>query len=214
MQQRVEVGRDLRAVLRFVGGIAPPATGTVVDTDTGVAGHGRGDPSHVRRHLACAGLEHHRRCAGASAVQVQFVSADVDQLTGHLMRCGICRCTHGGVTAADRGRGQYHHHRVEKPASGAATKRSVCTDEHPDHQRQQGRGPHPAEHPVHRRAERHQDKTTCPHEHCRSPGPPLGLIREPHGKHRQHRPAQREAAQHCAGHLAFPSRDERGGDEQ
>ena len=58
LQQRVQVGRDLGAVLGGVGGLAPAATGAVVDADPGVAGDGRGDPPEVRRHLAGARFEH------------------------------------------------------------------------------------------------------------------------------------------------------------
>src|SRR6266540_3626557 len=59
LEQRVEVGRYLRAVLGGVSGLAPPATCTVVDADTGVTGYGRRNPPHIRGHLARARLKHH-----------------------------------------------------------------------------------------------------------------------------------------------------------
>ena len=59
LQQRVEVGRYLGAVLGGVSGLAPPATCAVVDAHTGVTGYGRRDPPEIRRHPACARFEHH-----------------------------------------------------------------------------------------------------------------------------------------------------------
>ena len=58
LQQRVEVGRYLPAVLRGVSGLAPSATCAVVDADSGVTGHGRRNPPENRRHLASARFEH------------------------------------------------------------------------------------------------------------------------------------------------------------
>ena len=106
LQQRVQVGRDLRGVLGGVSGLAPPATCAVVDADPGVTGDGRRDPPHVRGHLARAGLQHDGGTARAGAVQVQAVSADVDQLTRHRVGPGIRRRTHGRVAAAHRGKRQ------------------------------------------------------------------------------------------------------------
>jgi hypothetical protein len=58
LQQPVEVGRDLRAVLGAVSGLTPPPTRAVIDADTGVPGDGRRDPPETRRHPAGARFEH------------------------------------------------------------------------------------------------------------------------------------------------------------
>ena len=50
LQQRVQVGRDLQAVLRSVRGLAPSTTRTVVDADPGVSGYRRSDPPETRGH--------------------------------------------------------------------------------------------------------------------------------------------------------------------
>ena len=142
------------------------------------------------------------------------MSADVDQLTRHRVGPGVHRFTHGLVAAADRGKSQHREHRVEQPASAPAAKLSMGADDHPDRQRQQGGRPHPVEHLVHRGAERHQEKTAQSHEQRRSRRPSLWLVGEPHREHGQHRPAQRESAQDCAGDGALLGRDERGGGEE
>ena len=88
------------------------------------------------------------------------------------------------------------------------------TDEHPDGQHQHGRGPHPAEHLVHRGAKPDQEQAAHSHEQGRSHGPSLRLIGEPDREHRQHRPTQRESAQDRARDGTFLSRDERGEGEK
>ena len=46
-EQRVQVRGNVGAVLRAVRCVAPAATGAVVHADSGVAGHGRGNPAEV-----------------------------------------------------------------------------------------------------------------------------------------------------------------------
>jgi hypothetical protein len=58
LQQRVEVGRYLCAVLGGISGRAPPATCTIVDADPGVTGDGRRNPPENRRHPAATRFEH------------------------------------------------------------------------------------------------------------------------------------------------------------
>ena len=61
--------------------VAPPATGTVVDADSGVIGDGRRYPAEGGGHVASARFQHDCGAPCASAVQVQPVTAaDVDQL--------------------------------------------------------------------------------------------------------------------------------------
>jgi hypothetical protein len=214
LQQRVQIGGYLCGVLPGVGGFAPPAAGTVVDADPGVPGDGRRDPPEIRRHLPGARLQHDggRACAGAA--QVQAVSAHVDQLPRHRVGLGIGCCTQGLVAAADRGQRQHRDHWIQQPASESARKLSMDTDEHPDGQGQHGRGPHPVEHLVHRGAKPHQEQAAHPHEQCRSRGPSLRLIGEPHREHRQHRPPEGESAQDGASDGTLLGRDERGGGEE
>ena len=59
LQQGVEVGRYLRAVLGAVSGLAPAVTCAVVDADAGLLGDGRGDPPEIRRHQAGTRFENH-----------------------------------------------------------------------------------------------------------------------------------------------------------
>lgn len=142
------------------------------------------------------------------------MSADVDQLTGRGVGPGIRRFAHGLVATANRGEGQHRKHRVEQPASGRTAQLSTRADEHPDHQRQQGRRPHPGEDLIHRGAERHQEETAYSHEQCRCRRPSLWLVGEPHRKQGQHRPAQRQSTQNCASYPGLRRRDEWGSDEE
>jgi hypothetical protein len=98
-------------------------------------------------------------------VQVEAVSADVDQLTRHGIRVSVHGFPHGLIAAADRSQRQHPEHRVQQPASDPATQPSARTDEHPDHQRQQSRRPHPVQHLTDRAAEPDQEQTTHSHEH-------------------------------------------------
>jgi hypothetical protein len=214
LQQGVEVGRDLRAILRGVSGLAPPATGAVVDADPGGPGDGRRDPPEIRRHSAGGRFQHHGGRARAGAVQVQAVSAHVDQLPRHRVGLGIGGCTQGLVAATQRGQRQHHDHRGEQPAPARARKLSMGADEHPDGQGRHGRGPHPVEHLVHRGAKPHQEQAAQAHGQGRSRGPSLRLIGEPDREHGQHRPAQGESAQDGAGDGTLLGRDERGGGEE
>ncbi len=141
------------------------------------------------------------------------MSAHVDQLTRHWV-VFIQRFTHSLVAAAYRGQSHEREHRVQQPSPASTMKLATRSDDHPDHQRQQGRGPHPSEDPVNLRAEHHQEQTAQPHEQRRSRSPPLRLIGEPHREHGQHRPTQRESAQDRAGDVALLRRDERGGNEE
>jgi hypothetical protein len=52
------------------------------------------------------------------------------------------------------------------------------------------------------------------HDQCRSRGPSLRLIGEPHREHGQHRPAQGESAQDGTSDGTLIRRDERGGNEE
>jgi hypothetical protein len=142
------------------------------------------------------------------------VSAHVDQLTRHRVGLGIRCFPQGLVAAADRGQSQHCDHWVQQPTSTPAMKLSMDTDDHPDGQRQHGRGPHPVEQLVQRGAKPHQEQAAQSHEQCRSRGPSLWLIGEPDREHRQHRPAQRESAEDCASDGTFLCRDERGGGEE
>ena len=142
------------------------------------------------------------------------MSADVDQLTRHRVGVGVHRFTHRLVAAADGGDGQHRDHGVEQPAAGPAPKLPTDADDHPDDERQQGGRPHPAEHLVHRRAERQQEQTAQSHEQGRSRRPALWLVGEADRQHGQHRPAHREPAQDGAGEGALLGRDERGGGEE
>ena len=100
LQQGVEVGRYLGAVLGAVSGLAPPATGAVIDTDTV---HGRRPARSTQestRHPACARFEHDsgRALAGA-APGAGCVPPHVDQLPRHQVGLGIGCFTPGLVAA-------------------------------------------------------------------------------------------------------------------
>jgi hypothetical protein len=139
------------------------------------------------------------------------VSAHVDQLTWHGEVAFIQRSTHRLVAATNCGQSHHRDHRVEEPSPASAKKLPMRSDDHPDHQRQQGGGPHPAEHLVNPGAEPHQEKTAQSHEQRRSRRPSLWLIAEPHREQGQHRPTQRESTQECPGDLALLCRNEGGG---
>ena len=213
LQQGVQVGRDLRPVLGGVSRLAPTPTGTVVGADPGVTGHGRGDPAHVRGHLASPRLEHDGRTSGARTAQVQAVAVHVDQLPRGRIGLGIDRLTDGLVAAPHRDEQQGGDHGVEQPAAPAGELATGAGD-HPERQDEQGGRPHPGEDTAHRTAEHHEQQTTQTHECRRHQGPSLRLVGEANRQHGQQHLAHRETAQDGAGDAVFGGRDERGDDQQ
>ena len=132
-------------------GVAPAAAGAVVHADSGVAGHGRGDPAEVGGGRAAARFQDDCGAAGAGAVQVQPVPADVDQLAGRGIGPGVEGFADGLVAAAHRGDHQHSEYGVQQPPSDSAAQLAPDPKEHPDNQPEQDRRPYPAEHRLHGR---------------------------------------------------------------
>ena len=87
--------------------------------------------------------------------------------------------------------------------------------DHPDHEYQQGGGPHPAEPGVDRGAKHQQEKAAESHERGGYRSPRLRLVGETHREQGEHRPPHGESAQDGAGDTGFVGRNERrGGQEQ
>ena len=138
------IGGDVRRVLRAVGGVAPAAAGAVVDADPGVAGDGGGDPAEVGGGGSGAGFHDDGRAAGAGAVQVQSMPADLDQLAGRGVGLGVERLPRGFVAAAEGGDPQHGEDGVQQPSCASAVQRPSGPQGHPDREHEQGRRPHPA----------------------------------------------------------------------
>ena len=118
-QQGVQIPGGGHPVLRFGGVLAPSLPGAVVGADPGGAGDGRRDPGPARREPTQPAHQHHGRAAGAGAVQVQPMAADVVEPAGHRVGALIGGQSDGLDGAAD-GRGGHHRHDgVEQPAAAA-----------------------------------------------------------------------------------------------
>ena len=144
-------------------------------------------------------------------MQVQSVSTDVNQLSGHGVGPRVERLAHRLIAAAHRGHQQHGQYGVQQPAGAAARQLPADPQEHPDDEPQQDRRPHPAEHPVPGGGLAKCSKAGQPHERGRRSCPPLGLVAEPDGQHSQQRPPQRKPEQHHTGEGMLFSWHERGG---
>src|SRR3954454_20452636 len=102
----MQIGGDFDAVLRRGGRFAPATTGAVVDADPGGGGDVRGDPRHGGRGLTKAGFKHDGGAAGAGAVDVELVTADIDEPTRHRVIPPVGRLTVSLVAAAERAQEQ------------------------------------------------------------------------------------------------------------
>jgi hypothetical protein len=136
-------------------------------------GRRRRNPTEVRGGRAATRFQDDRRAAGAGAVQVQSVSTDVNQLSGHGVGPRVERLAHRLIAAAHRGHQQHGQYGVQQPAGAAARQLPADPQEHPDDEPQQDRRPHPAEHRVHGGGPAKCSKAGQPHERGRRSCPPF-----------------------------------------
>ena len=147
-------------------------------------------------------------------MQVQAVSADIDQPTGHRVRVGVRGLPHGLIAAADRSQQQQRKHRVQQPASAPATQLSVGADKHPDHQRQQRRRPHPVQHLTERAPKPTRSRPPTPMNTAGTAAHRCGWSVNRTESRANSRPTDRESAQDGARDVVFFRADERGGSQE
>ena len=212
-QQRMQVRGNVGTVLRAVRCVAPAATSAVVHADPGVAGHGRGDPAEVGGGRAMTRFQDDRGTAGAGAVQVQPMAADVDQPAGWRIGPGLERSAYGLVAAAHRGDRQHGQNGIQQPPCASAAHLASGLHDHPDDEPEQDGRPDPAQHSVHGSGPTEGSEADQRHERGRRGGPPLRLVAEPGGQDGQQGPPHRKPQQHHPGQGVLPDRNERSRDK-
>ena len=195
VEQGVQVGGELDAVLgsRVV---APALAGPVVDADPGRLADGGRDPGPARGTFAQPAGQDHRGAARAGALQVHAVAADVDQPPrGRL--CRAVRClSHRLQTAADGDQGEHGEHGVQQPHTRPAAQCAAGLNDHPHHEGEQCRWPHPCQQvqDVAARGEHQEGGAQQGHRRGRHQRPPLRLLSPP-GQQPQQAPSDREPQQ-------------------
>ena len=142
------------------------------------------------------------------------MSADVDELAGRRVGPGVEGLPDRLVAATHRCDPQHGKNRVQQPPCAPATQLPSGLGEHPDHEHEKGRRPHPAEHVVHLGRTDECSDTDHSHEPGRHGRPPLRLVTEPDRQHGQQRPAQRKAEQNHPGETVLLGRSQRSDDQK
>ena len=120
VEQRVQGGRDLRAVGRRPGGVTPSASGSVVDADPGVAGHVGRDPTEGRCGSPAAGLEDHGRSTCSRCTPGEADMAPHRPIDRAWRRWVSIDRPMVSISPGEREQHEDGQHRVEQPSAGPA----------------------------------------------------------------------------------------------
>src|SRR5207247_2487369 len=144
-QKRVEGGCNADSVLRRRSSLTESPAGTVVDANFRVSSDGRRDPSPVCRGLGGARFHNHGGAAGAGAVQVEPVAANVNQLARHCSAGAVYRRSDRLVTATNGGQYQHAEHGIKEPPASVAVQLPPDCNDHPHDEGDDWERPQPAD---------------------------------------------------------------------